>query len=237
MVTKREIFQKPEIGLCDYSKYVNRQILQGIVLKSLPYKERDQIVTLFTPSHGLFKLFCKGSIKQTQAERALLSTLTEGEFSCAPGKQELARFYGGEILCQYVHLRQNYAQLDTALKLVEAILNSQWQGKGAPKLYSLFTYFLKQLNKVKDPTTLYTTFLLKTMIHEGNFHLPDKPSTVYRLGGEIVQESSNLLFEQEEEHLIRLLICNRAFEGLKEIELPSLFQRKIEKLFSHWVNG
>ena len=53
--------------------------MEGIVLHSLPFAERDRIITLMTPQ-GVIKLFVKGRKKLDLQRLALTSPFTRGDY-------------------------------------------------------------------------------------------------------------------------------------------------------------
>jgi len=139
----------------------------GVVLSVLAFRESDQIVTIFSPE-GLIKLFVK------RKRLPLMVPLTEGEFLFVAGRGDLYRFRDGTILNQNLKLRERLENLEAASRLVQAILKSQWPGKGAPRLYHLFCYFLRLIPEVEQPEELASVFLVKTLKHEGLLQQTDR---------------------------------------------------------------
>lgn len=210
---------------------------EGVVLQTLQFKETDQILTLFTPA-GLLKLFVKGKRK---TYNALTTPLTAGEYLYAPGKRDLHQFFDGTILRQHVRIRDRYETLVAAEELVQGLLHSQWLGKPAPRLYTLFCYFLEKIPEMATPSQLATAFLLKILLHEGILQLEEEcmecgNRSEKRFRGERYCHThaplQALFFNQEEEALIHLLAEGRSLQNIASLEQTKTFQEKVATLFS-----
>lgn len=208
---------------------------EAIVLHALPFKEYDRILTLFTPQ-GLLKLFIKIKKRDYLHFAALTSVLTHAEFHYKKGRQDLHRFSEGSILAQHVRIRDTYESLSAAHTMIQAIQQSQWLDRPAPQLFSLVCRFLHHFPKAKDPHLLTTTFLLKTLKHEGLLQLQPSITETYRFAGECYEKKQAplgaLLFTEEEEmQLVELVLC-RSLSQLDEHKTNSEFQNKITSLFN-----
>ncbi|NGX53295.1 MAG: DNA repair protein RecO [Chlamydiae bacterium] len=215
--------------------------VEGIVLHAVPFKEYDKILTLFTPTTGLLKLFFKSSRRFSFVQNALTTPLTVGEYLYSQGRKDLHRFRDGTILHQNLALRNNLETLQTAEKLAHAIYQSQWPGKAAPQLYLLLRTFLEKIPESPHPDTLHTAFLLKILKHEGILQHSPSQEEAYRYGGECF--SSNAapagahLFTREEEREFTFLTHSRSFQELSSYELSEELKTKIETLFDQALSS
>ena len=214
---------------------------EGIVLHAIPFKEYDKILTLFTPTTGLLKLFFKSSRRFSFIQNALTTPLTVGEYLYAQGRKDLHHFRDGTILHQNLALRNNLETLQTAEKLAHAIYQSQWPGKASPQLYLLFRTFLEKIPESPHPDTLYAAFLLKILKHEGMLqHFPSQEET-YRYGGECVSTNAAPVgahrFTQDEEREFTFLTHSRSFQELSSYPLAEGSKTKIETLFDQALAG
>ncbi len=155
---------------------------EGVVLQSLPFKERDLIVTLFS-SEGLVKLFVRGK------RSALMTPLTRGEFHFSLGRSDLNQFKEGSILAQHLSLRERIESLESACHMAEALLRTQLPGKSAPDLYALFVHLLGSISKASEPKDVVLLFRLKLLMHEGSLQLSEgcaicEKEATKRYGGE-----------------------------------------------------
>ncbi len=205
----------------------------GIVLSVLDFREKDQIVTVFSPG-GLIKFFIRGK------RSPLMVCLTEGEFVYAEGRGELNRFRDGTIINQNLRLRERFESLEAAGRVVRGVLQSQLLGKAAPDLYQLMRFILRMLPDVEHPEDLATIFLIKALKHEGLFQqshqcsLCDGATASLRYGGErFCTQHAPLealkLTDLEERRLVEVA------EGrvLKELLTQPLgLQRHVDTLFS-----
>ena len=211
---------------------------EGIVLQAIPFKDYDRILTLFSPA-GLLKFFVKIRKRDYLHCAALTSPWTHVELHYTPGRKDLHRMTEGTILAQNLRLREKFETLASAETMVQALLRSQWQGKPAPKLYSLFRLFLEHLPASPAPPACASVFLIKILAHEGMLQL-SSPQPTCRYGGEQYLPSeappNHLSFSTEEEELLSQLALSRSLSHIASLALPTHFQTKISTLF-HQVYG
>lgn len=209
------------------------QQTEGIVLQATPFKDYDRILTLFAPG-GLLKFFVKVRKRDYLHCAALTSPWTRVELHYMPGRKDLHRMSEGTILAQNLRLRESFDTLAAADTMVQAVLRSQWQGKPAPKLYTLFRLFLEHLPQSTTPQGCVTAFLIKILAHEGTLQL-SSPQSTYRYGGEQYLPSNappgHLCFSADEEHLLSELALSRSLSHIASLVLPTGFQAKISTLF------
>ncbi len=138
---------------------------EGIVLKTLNYKEKDRICTVFTKEHGVVALLVKGA--STPARSSLSTPFCEAEWIYVKGRGDLYRVNDASLIDTHADLRSSFAHLQAAGEMAAVLLHSQFPAKQAPQLYAIFSRFLKQLPTFSNPTTLLTAFYLKLLHHEG----------------------------------------------------------------------
>lgn len=146
---------------------------EGIILRVIPFRDYDQIVSLFTPEAGLIKVLCKGS-RNTKRKRGkgACMPLTQVEVSYREKKGEI--FGCDELICieMFPFLRKDLCFLEVACDLLQVILDSQFMGKSAPQLYSLLCYYLKKIPQTANPWLLAASFRLKLLKHDGLVGFP-----------------------------------------------------------------
>lgn len=136
---------------------------EGIVLRSIPFKEHDRIITVFMQEAGVVSLL----VKKAHRQRALISPFCQGEFLYVKGKTDLYQFRDGTALEEHYALRSSLAYLSAAGEMIQAILQSQLPGKAAPDLYALLAACMRQIPLCDHPFRLITSFRLKLLTHEG----------------------------------------------------------------------
>ena len=209
------------------------QQVEGIVLQAVPYKDYDRILTLFAPT-GILKFFVKIRKRDYLHFAALTSPWTRIELQYTLGRKDLHRVQEGTILAQNLCLRDSFANLTAADTMSQALLRSQWQGKAAPQLYSLFRLFLENLPISTAPSTYASAFLIKTLAHEGMLQL-STPQPSCRYGGEQYHPShappGYLTFSADEELLFSQLAVSRSLSHIGALTLPAELHTKIATLF------
>ncbi len=167
---------------------------EGIVLRAFDYKDRQRIVTLFSQDAGLISVIIKGLSKKNYRLLSLSTPFSQIEILYSKGKSDLFRFVDGSVLEENMRLREQYAYLQAAGSLAQAVLRSQMPGKPSPALYLLFRSFLKQIPTFANLSLLVPSFQLKLLRHEGLLsltpecaHCQDHPAR-FLLKGESVCE-------------------------------------------------
>ncbi len=194
-----------EVGIVTHMTILEKT--EGIVLRSLDYKERERIVTLFTKEAGLISLIIKGLSKKNFHLLSLSTPFCCAEFIYTKGRSDLYRFQDGSLLEGYPLLRTKWNHLKTAASLTQNILHSQLPGKSAPLLYALFNTCLKQIAHFEDPAPLVASFTLKLLAHEGLIATTQLPT----------------LFQE--------LLATRSFEHLKQLCLSPEQCHEVQELF------
>ncbi len=145
---------------------------EGIVLKTIPFKENHLIVSLFTPQTGMIGLLAKRV--STPEKRVLLSPFSQIEVIYSRKQSDLYLFKDGTLLSDHRFLRDKWEYLEIAGKMGHAVLHSQLPGKPAPLLYALLIASLKQLPLFEEPPSLLLLFYLKLLTHEGILSWSDR---------------------------------------------------------------
>ncbi|MFZ0564770.1 MAG: DNA repair protein RecO [Chlamydiales bacterium] len=212
---------------------------EGIVLQSTLFKDYDYIVQLFTPE-GLLKLFMKG--KKRFQNHALISPLNVGEYLFTQGKSDLFRFHDGTVLKQNLRIRERLEALETAGKLIYAVLRSQWPPRAAPELYFLFRLLLEKIPTLKCSQPLIPLFLLKVLKHEGVLQLTNHCSACgnpanYRFGGACYCQNhapqQAISFTSQEEEQLQQIANSRSLKEVASLKVADHFFSHIETLFKH----
>lgn len=218
---------------------MERKQTEGIVLRVVPFGDRDQIVTLFSEDQGVIKFFYKGARRR---KGSAISPLLCIELIYSKRNSELLCCHEVNILNQHLQLRKNLDWLEGACGLLKALLVSQLPNKPAPVLYQLLMEYLKKIPLFLSTDILISSFLLKVLRHEGVFGFTHQCSVCQQaldvhhicLGEDFCQDhvsESHLILSQKEAELMVFLAFCRSFSRLAERTLPALFLSKVERLF------
>lgn len=194
---------------------------EGIVLKSLDYKENQRIITVFSKDLGLISLIVKGISPSSLQKLVATTPLCQAEFHFTRGKSDLFRFSECAILCDHLPLRFQLSHLQSAGTMANAILESQLPGKPSTALYTLLDRYLKMLPAFPTPLPLTTSFLLKMLKLEGLLSL-SAPSN---------------RFTPTEQELLRTLVESRSFKTLSEQPITLAFAQKVHDFFTSSVKA
>jgi len=209
----------------------------AIVLRKVPYKENSIILTLFSEKEGLLSLFVKHTGKK---HAAIFNPLSEAEFVYRSKNTEQYFFVDASIIDLHLSLRNSLDSLETASKMVKHILKTQLPGKPAPRLYLLFSLYLKKIPDIKDPNLLLISFVLKALYHDGQLDLSDICSKCSEKAIGLFQGESfclkdlphlGLRFSEEEWKTLQKLLTMKSFDELN-FHSNNLLNEKFSKLIS-----
>jgi|SRR5579862_227667 len=217
---------------------------QGIVLRSLDYKDSQRIITAFTPM-GLVSLIVKGITQRAMGLLNLTTPFCEGEFVFKRTRSDLLSFLDGSVIDSHLSLRERLSSLETAGNLGKAILSSQLDGKSSFELYQLFRFYLKQIPSFASPASLLASFQLKLLSHEGLLALSPhcnrcpKENAAFLSKGESLCAAHPLEegfhFSPDEWTLLVQLEQAKQFSVLRTLELPALVHQKIDVFFKYRI--
>ena len=140
---------------------------EGIILRATPFRDHDNILTLFTPEAGIIKLMLFGSRSKRQNRQGLSMPLTKVEAIYRENSGEIFTCKELALIDPYSHLRQDLNFLEPACDLLQTVCCSQLTGKPAPLLYALLSSFLDKIPQALSPLALLVSFRLKLLFHEG----------------------------------------------------------------------
>ncbi|MGL5263691.1 MAG: DNA repair protein RecO [Candidatus Rhabdochlamydia sp.] len=213
---------------------------EGIVLRSLPYQDKNRIITVFTDCYGVLQLIIKGISAKRTDKLALSSLLCQGEYLFYRGKSSLMHFVDGSILSEHLQLRTKLQHIQAAASLSQIILTSQLPHKPAPKVYQFFYKCLKAIPSFKDPAPLINSFCIKLLKQEGLLILQpfcslcEKEAIALYRGESFCNSHApkfSFKFSQEEWATLLILAYATTFSQLQDLTLSENLQQKINQLF------
>jgi DNA repair protein RecO (recombination protein O) len=214
---------------------------EGIVLRSVPFKEKERILTLFTPHFGLISLIVKSLNTKSSHLLSLTTPFSQGEFIYKKGRSDLYQFQDGDLHFDHLALRNSLAHLQTAGAIAQAILSSQLPGKPSSALYTLFAAYLRQIPFFTCPHTLASSFYLKMLKHDGILTLQNicmhcaQPAAGIYKGESICPIHKGLgavFFSSMEWPLLLELQNSRSMDSLKKLCVSSELAQTIRKYFT-----
>jgi recombinational DNA repair protein (RecF pathway) len=212
----------------------------GIVLKTISFKDNQRIISVFTKDHGLIRLIVKGLRAGRSYAISITSPLTMIEVTFKRARfGEIGFFREAALVESYAKLKNEYYNLNTAGKMVRAILYSQIYEKAAPSLFLLLHAYLNKISSFENPQNLLCSFYLKILLHDGllnveqiinaldhqNLPLNDKyaPPQALELNSQLWQK-------------LTTLATSRDFSAIRTLQLDTSFLEKIESFFfSIWT--
>jgi DNA repair protein RecO (recombination protein O) len=141
---------------------------EGIILRAIPFQEKDSILVLFTQEVGLLKVFYKGSYRNPRP----YPPLSQVEVLYWEKRSEICGCREIKLLNSFPLLRTQLSYLEAATDLLQALLSSQLVGKAAPEIYALLSFYLSKIPQTQDPKATALSFRLKLMKYEGLIRFP-----------------------------------------------------------------
>lgn len=212
----------------------------GIILSVIPYGDNGAIAKTFTKELGLVSFFLKNAMGNGRF--ICFEPFTLAEFAYEEGASSLLKLKEFTCLDAHISLRENLERIESASLIAKALDRTQGPGLSAPSLFALLSLYLRGISKVKDPTVLGASFLLKLLKHEGLFYYSRQ---CYECGGDLAEaeasegilrclsckKGSGSSLNQEEAALFALLSEARELKELQNIALPDGLLGKINQFF------
>lgn len=203
---------------------------EGIVLKSMEFRERQRIIQLITPDHGLLSVIVRRIDPKNTRLINLTSPLSQAEWVIKPTRGELWSFIDGSLFSLHLPIRQELSRLTAAQSMFKKILSTQLPQKPIPDLYNLLKSFLKRLHSSPSPKILALAFTLKLYLHDGHLSTHpiciqcQKPASFYFHSGSLhcslCAPPYSILVTSVEWEQLYTLAHTRSFSLLETMSIP-----------------
>lgn len=224
------------------------QVTEGIILHSIKYGDFDQILTVFTETEGLIKLFLKNAYSKKMARGALTALFNKAEFLYAKKHSELFPCQEVTVKDTPTRLRNSLPILEAACGISRAIISSQMPLKPSPQLYELFNIYLKYLTKSLAPENIAASFYLKLLRHDGLFGLTPYCSECHiDLENQHIASGLSFCYLHSPEKAITLspfeaealftLAFSRSFSEIEKSALGDVLKGKIYQMFEERIRN
>ncbi len=221
--------------------------IEGIILKVIDFRDYDQIMTVLTPEKGIVKWIFKKRPSARGGSLVKISPLTKAEFVYTETKGDIWKCREISILNHHFKLRENYAWLETAGRLINWILASQTEQKSSEHLYCLLSAFLEKIPIMTDLRSLEINYIIHLLRHEGLINIDlhctvcQKPlRNLYMSQGdhfcELHAPLGALSFDEEETLAWMQIAACLTFSELKSIFIPKNLLQKVEVLFKNLIH-
>lgn len=211
---------------------------EGVVLRAIPYQEKQHIVRAFTPDRGLISLFVRSSTS------ILVTPLTRATFVYRekPNK-DLFPVKEAALLDAHINLRHDYDRLSAACAMARALLATQEADKAAPQLYQLFLHYLSATSSHPNIDALAASFHLKLLKYEGlstynshcdACHTPLKTAHLLGPSAHCPQHAppNSISFDQDERSILLKLSAAQTITEVTQNPIETTLRNKIEELFN-----
>lgn len=128
----------------------------GLLLQSIPYLGKSQILKVFTPDQGLIALFSR---------KTTLTPFLLAEWVFRKSSKEMHSLQECTLIDPLFSLKSSYSTLSCAGCIAQDLLRTQLPQKKAPELFDLTLFYLQKLTLA--PELLAASFRLKLLWHEG----------------------------------------------------------------------
>jgi DNA repair protein RecO (recombination protein O) len=225
----------------------NFQLTEGIILRAIPFRDYDQILSIFTADAGLIKVLYKGSRSKCLGVQGLGTPLTRVEVIYRETRGEIFSCHEMTLLDSFSFLRKKWLNLEVACDLLQVLLASQFVGKAAVRLYALLCFYLEKIPHTLNPWILAMSFRLKLLKHDGLMSFPflccechqplqalafTRDSENWCLNH---QPIGSLIWEQAELQLLYRLATCQSYQEIRSSEISLGLQNKVIAFFDACV--
>jgi len=182
--------------------------VKGIVIKEVPYKDNDKIITILTDTLGKISCLAKGSKKTNSPLLASSQFLVYSEFVLYKG----TKFYhvnSASMINMFYDLRVDFDKLEDVFTLTKLIINvtDEYQDTSKILILLLNTVYLLQEGK-KDKRLIITVFKIKLFCLLGFAPRIDKCSCC----GQVLfdnENHNNIYYD----YVSNVFCCSKCIEG------------------------
>lgn len=138
-------------------------VSQGIVLKSMPYKENDALITVYFHEYGKMTMIARGVKKLKSKNAAAVMTLTCAEFTFIP-RSGLSLMLKATALDYYRHIKEDIVLEAYATYFAEFVLKNEEDNHPDEQIYHYLQRSLEALNEgyvYQLVYLLFNAFILK----------------------------------------------------------------------------
>lgn len=191
--------------------------VRGVVIKEIPYKENDKIITLMTDTLGKISCMAKGAKKTNSALLAPCQFLVCSEFVLYKGTS----FYhinSAEIVDTFYNLRVDYDKLQLAYevtKILNSIIYENQESDGTLSLFLNTLYVIENTDKL--PMYITDVFKLKLLSLIG--YTPNIVRCEKCSEKMIEKESKNISYYYSYD--TNTCLCEACYKSLSDEELRS----------------
>ena len=139
---------------------------EGVVLRSIPYKESSNILTLFTKEMGKIKVIAKGRRRPKSRLRAPLEMLTVSELIIyAKDDREIQIVKEASLIRSYEIFRENYRRFLFGCRLAQITDTFLEINSPIPEVYNLFIQSLDLISFSPEQTlpSILSGFIIKVL--------------------------------------------------------------------------
>lgn len=219
------------------------QITEGVILRAIPFRDHDHILSLFTRDVGLMKILYRGSRTSKGSKKCVCTPLSKVEVIYQEKRGEIFSCREMHSLDLFPDLRKNLHFLEVGCDLLHVISAAQMPGKASPSLYDLLLFYLKKIPFAAYPWVLSASFRMKMLLHEGVTSFPLAcmecglclVEEAFFCGNEIRcvqhrQMGSTILTAAELRLLAELALCKN-FQEIASIQLSAVQYIRIKCLY------
>lgn len=145
--------------------------LQAITLACYPFKDRANIIKVFSKEQGILSLLVKGISPKHSEKISLCSPLSLSEIIYKQGRQDLHLLLDVKLIDLHLQVREKLDSICSCLGMCKTLLQTQKPEKPSTLLFDLFANYIKKISKGASAKHYELSFRLKTLFHDGNIHL------------------------------------------------------------------
>ena len=134
--------------------------VEGIVIKTQEYKEKDKLLWVFTREYGKVSLIARGAKKSSSHLSACTQALTYGLFMFSP-RHGLTALKHGEILNNFSAVKRDLMKTAYASYLLELVDKGIHDQEIEPYLYEWVIQLMHRFNEGEDVEILLRIFEMK----------------------------------------------------------------------------
>lgn len=220
---------------------INNVISNGIVLKSLPYKENDALLSVFTKEYGKVTLLAKGIKKIKSKNSPACQSLTKSEFTFIP-RIGISTLIKATSIDYYMLIKKDIIKEAYASFILEFYYKNCTDNQPNIEEYNLINTYLTLLNSQEQSWLLYVLLISSLLELSGSKLCADgcvrcNSTQIHAIsikeGGFICTNCKSQYDHVYSNEFLKFfrLICKGGFNHFDKIVIDDIYEEDFVQLF------
>ncbi len=145
----------------------SNQFIEALLLRLVPYRDADAVVTMITPSAGVVSAMARGAKKSRKRFGAALDFFQLIRAELKPSRSSMPALVSVELVHPFTKVRDDIDAYFAASHLLEVTRMGTREGDPSPEPFELLIAAMIALERGGDPLSVVRAFQVRTLVMLG----------------------------------------------------------------------